>query len=306
MVPAFGNDNRNAPSKLPILIVAYCRANRIKNLLELLQNDGRKVYVAIDKAPPEFAKENEEVKACVEGFREKLPLTIKINEVQAGVKLGVPRAVDWVLSLEEACIVIEDDCVPTIDSLEFFDEMTNCLVDNVVIVSGDSPWETNECKDLTLSSFPLIWGWSTNRNQWKKVNGYIETQAAWAEVLFELIRSPSKMIPLAYFFAAHIRVRKGQLQAWDCSIALRMLVKDLKCLVPNIRLINNLGNDEYAHHTKTEKEVIRGFDEELDFISKRLNKSPEASRITDKIIKGRIYNMSTRHLLSPLKALILK
>jgi hypothetical protein len=303
---AHGDTNGTLRRKLPVLIVAYCRAPELRNLLEMLREDHRKVYVAIDLAPQVLARENQEVKLCAESFRGSLLLEVLVNETQAGVKLGVPRAVEWVLGLEEECIVLEDDCVPTLSSLEYFDKMSKWLAGDIALVSGDSPWKSGEQANSSLSSYPLIWGWSTNRAQWKKISSNIGGKIPWIEVLTCLVRKPSRILPITYFLAAQIRVKRGKLQAWDCSVALTMLIKNLKCVIPNVRIIENRGDDRFAHHTKSKSALNRSPLKGISFASEKLMKDLKSGEKTDTAIQNRIYRMKYRHILSPAKALLIK
>jgi septum formation topological specificity factor MinE len=298
------NSSRLTKRKLPILLIAYCRESQVSNLLEILQQDNRKIYVAIDKAPLNLQTENQNVIRCVESFKSTLDLEIKLNETQAGVKFGVPRAVDWVLEEEDACIVLEDDCTISLDALDYFDSMTEKLTGKVALVSGDCPWEVDRIEISTLSNYPLIWGWATNRNQWKKLREVIGGEIPWFKVIRSIFLYPRNLLSISYFLAAQIQVKKGKLQAWDCSVALGMLLNNLTCIIPNVRLVSNIGNDEYAHHTINQAAVSRKPKNKLGKASTLLSMSARMKNDTNEVIRQEIYMMKWKHLLSPIKALL--
>lgn len=291
------------PRKLPVLIVAYCRAYNLKNLLEGLMNTDRRVYVVIDRAPERFKKENQDVIQCARSYEEILDLTIHINKFQAGVKMGVPTALDFVLGIEEDCIILEDDCTLTSQALEYFDEMSLHLGKNISLISGDSPWSSEEMSVSTISSYPLIWGWATNRAQWKKLKIFVNSEVPWLKVLFAAIKYPQRAIPLAYFLSAQIKVKRGKLQAWDCSVALGMLVQNLKCVVPNSNLVVNIGNDEFAHHTLDHNSLHKNSTQNANFATKEISFSKLLEKETNKAIASRVYSMRRRQIFSPIKAL---
>jgi hypothetical protein len=290
--------------KLPILLVAYCRESQISNILETLKQDNRKIYVAIDKAPSYLQTENQNVIRSVESFKTTLDLEIKLNEMQAGVKFGVPRAVDWVLEKEDACIVLEDDCTISFDALEYFDSMNEKLNGKVALISGDCPWEVDQIEISTLSNYPLIWGWATNRNQWTKLRTLIGGEIPWTKIIGSIIKNPKNILSVTYFLAAQIQVKKGKLQAWDCSVALRMLLDNLTCIIPNVRLINNVGDDEYAHHTTNQAAISRKPNNQYRTVNTFLSSSVHMKNKTNKVIRQEIYKMKWKHLLSPIKALL--
>jgi hypothetical protein len=302
----YAQTNSTSPveRKLPVLIVAYCRASRITQLLEMLEDQDRRVYVAIDKAPATLTSENEKVRLCVESFKSRLNLVIQVNKTQAGVKLGVPQAIDWVMNYEESCIILEDDCTSSAESLDYFDRMSGYLKGNIALISGDSPWESAEVAHSSLSAYPLIWGWATNREQWQKLRTLIGGQIPWSEVIFSGLRKPTNILPISYFLSAQIRVNRGDLQAWDCSVALNMLLKNLKCVIPNVRIINNIGDDEFAHHTLDKIKLTRSQRINVKSVSTSLAIPRYAERATDMAIRKRIYKMKWQQVFSPLKALL--
>lgn len=282
--------------------MAYCRVDKLKQLLSSLINQGRRVYVVIDRATDNLVADNNEVISCAESFRENLDLTIKVNNSSIGVKLAVPKAIDFVLDLEDACIILEDDCLVNINALDYFDTMVTHLDDSISLVSGDSPWREFEVAESRVSSFPLIWGWATGRNQWIKLKILIDGEIPWAQAGKMAMLRPSSLPSICYFLAAQIRVQRGKLQAWDCSVALAMLLQNLKAVIPNVGIVTNTGSDSYAHHTLTSESTYRDFDFSRHPASE-LSLEKSLSKDTDLAIRKRIYIMKWIHCLSPLKAL---
>jgi hypothetical protein len=266
-------------------------------------NTDRRVYVVIDRASERFKKENQEVIECARSFGGKLDLTIHINNFQAGVKMGVPTAIDFVLSIEEDCIILEDDCTLTSQALEYFDEMSLHLGKDISLISGDSPWSSEEMNMSTISSYPLIWGWATNRAQWKKLKIFVNSEVPWLKVVLAAIRYPQRATPLAYFLSAQIKVKRGKLQAWDCSVALGMLVQSLKCIVPNSNLVFNIGNDEFAHHTLGHNSLHKNETKDTSSATTEISFSKLSEKKTNKAIANRVYSMRRRQIFSPIKAL---
>jgi hypothetical protein len=292
------------PEKLPVLVVAFCRSRNLYEILNSLIGEDRRVYVVIDKATDRFVKENKEVISCAKSFEDKLNLRIRVNEENAGVKMGVPNAVEYVLTEEFSCIVLEDDCLADNLALNFFDSMATNLKENICLVTGDSPWFKDEVDVNTVSTYPLIWGWATNRPQWNKLKIFVNQPAPWKVAFKTLCRKPNLAIPIAFFLASQIRIEKEKLQAWDCSLALSMILQDLKCIIPSTRLTSNIGNDEFAHHTLSQKSVRTETVSMGRRITERVSYEEKLEHITDAAIQKRIYKMKWFHLMSPLKALI--
>ena len=121
-----------------------------------------------------------------------------------------------------------------------------------------------------------------------------------------LVRKPTKILSINYFLAAQIRVKHGQLQAWDCSVALKMLTANLKCIIPNVRIIENLGDDEFAHHTFKNIDLNRRRIENVTQVSTMFRRDLLSETATNKAIRERIYNMKMRQVFSPIKALLFR
>jgi hypothetical protein len=155
----------------------------------------------------------------------------------------------------------------------------------------------------TISCYPLIWGWATNRAQWKKLKIFVNSEVPWVKVLVAAIKYPQQTTSIAYFLSAQIKVKRGKLQAWDCSVALGMLVQNLKCIVPNLHLVINIGNDEFAHHTLDHNSLHRKEIKEANPATTEISFSKHLEKKTNKAIASRIYRMRRRHILSPIKAL---
>lgn len=230
-------------------------------------------------------------------------LKLHINESQAGVKLGVPQAIDWIFEFEDKCIILEDDCVASEDTFTYFDIMVKQLNDKIAIVSGDSPWSDGKRTVSSLSKYPLIWGWATSKSQWSELKQIIGGEIPLARVFTCLILKPQKILPVAFFLAAQIRVKRGTLQAWDCSVALEMILTSKKCIIPNARVVENVGFDEYAHHTLSNSKVNYSMDS--DSVSAKLDQSLWRELETDRAIRKIVYGMKWYHILSPLKSLVI-
>jgi hypothetical protein len=111
---------------------------------------------------------------------------------------------------EDEVIILEDDCQPTEYAYEFFDNQNSRLSSQIVMACGTSPWDgkndENDTRSLTLSSYPLIWGWSTNLESWSKIGSLIQTRTPHLRVLKAIIQNPSKMGIMCFFCSS---VHKG-------------------------------------------------------------------------------------------------
>ena len=293
---------------LPVLIVCYLRPEKLETLLTQLNSSGRKVYVFIDRADTRDLEINTKVFEVAEKFKDSLDIKIHWAERNQGVALGVPTALNWVFNFESDVIILEDDCRPTKDAFEFFDSQTPRLTDEIVMACGTSPWidedGENNSRSLTLASYPLIWGWSTNSNSWLKIRTLIQSKTPHGRVFKSLIHNRSGVRALCFFYAAVIRVNKGSLKAWDSPVALEMLLRGYKAIISNKTLIQNSGQDQSASHFSNPDSVLSEIvsRSQIGPASTNLDLSLKAREEVDRKIESDVYFLKARHIFSPIKA----
>jgi len=295
---------------LPVLIVCYLRPEKLEILLDQLKNSGRKVFVYIDRANAPYLELNTKVFEVTEKYIDFIDIKTHWAEKNQGVGLGVPSALDWVFNFEDEVIVLEDDCLPTKDAYTFFDDQSSRIIDEIVMACGTSPWQAersnSHTRSLSVSSYPLIWGWSTNSTSWFNLRTLIQTRTPHLRVFKAIMLNPSRIKILCFFYAAVIRVNKGKLKAWDSPVALEMLLSGHKAIIVNKSVIQNSGQDENASHFSNPASLLSEIVSQSHTgpASSQLDRSPKNCNEVDKIIEKSIYSLKVRHVFSPIKALI--
>ena len=295
---------------LPVLIVCYLRPKKLEILLGQLKNSGRKVFVYIDRADVPHLELNTKVYEVAQRYIDFIDIKICWAEKNQGVGLGVPLALNWVFDFEDEVIVLEDDCLPTKDAYAFFDDQSSRITNEIVMACGTSPWQldrsNSHTRSLSVSSYPLIWGWSTNSTSWFNLRTLIQTRTPHLRVLKAIISNPSRIKIICFFYAAVIRVNKGTLKAWDSLVALEMLLSGHKAIIANKSLIQNSGQDENASHFSNPNSLLSEVVSKSHTgpASSQLDLSPKSCHEVDKAIEKSIYMLKTRHIFSPIKALI--
>ena len=99
-----------------------------------------------------------------------------------GCKRGVGAAIDWFLTHEESGIILEDDCMPTVDFFPFCAELLERYRDSpeVMMIGGHNPlgmWDSTDGSYVFSRTAP-IWGWATWRRAWSR---YDPGLTRWAE-----------------------------------------------------------------------------------------------------------------------------
>ena len=295
---------------IPILIVCYLRPEKLRVLLESLENSRTEIFIFIDRAEGNHQELNVQVYKIAMEYSKSLNIKIKWSNEKMGVAQGVPTAINWAFTFVEELVILEDDCFPSKFALDFFENQRDRVKDSIVMSCATSPWtfssQAHSSNSVALSNYPLIWGWSTNKINWEKISRLINHPTPHSRIIFSMFRRPMKALAISFFYAAVIRVNRGKLAAWDCPVALEMLLSNYKSIISNVTLIENSGNDDIGSHPgkpiDVGSEVISSFSGSPS--NDRYDKSSGAMQVNDREIEKEIYELKLRHFLSPIKALI--
>jgi hypothetical protein len=302
----FRNDKDNPVTILPILIVSYLRSENLESILKSVIGKATQVFVFIDRAGPEQFLQNEKVFLTAQKFSTKFDLSINWVEHPMGVGHGVPSAINWALQHVDRLIVLEDDCLPNEFAIEYFNRISaKAFQDkNVMLISGSTPPLNFSLEKSIVIKYPLIWGWVVDKENWDGFSRFRNSKIPLSMICRALISKPLNILPICYFTAAEIKIRRGKLQAWDCTLALYMLIHHKFGVIPNISTIANLGSDEFASHTfKSDGDSrLSSFGDRMPNVL--IDYGRNHSHSVENIIEKEVYLMKRRQIFSPLKALL--
>lgn len=293
----------------PVLIVCYLRPQNLDTILSEIEKSPRKTYIFLDKAPSHLGHISKEILSVVAKHQETLDITTFQMEINLGVGIAVPYAVSEVLKIERDLIVLEDDCIPNRFTLEYFDFASEHVTGKTVMVSarcaGPSGGGFLKEACATFTTYPLINGWLTNQSAWTQINP-LEHDIKVKQASSWLIKNPKKIPAFCFFLAAVIRVKNGNLKAWDSFVAFKMLIGGLRSISPNRTCVTVLGVDEVASNTKIGRTTISDvyIHADLESPSHELDETSEAKLNTDRKVEKYIYQIRFRHLFSPILAIM--
>jgi hypothetical protein len=277
--------------------------------LKRFENKEQTFYIFVDYEPIEQRRLNQEVIDCALEFSHRENVHLQISKSNLGVEKAVPAAINWIAQTEAEFIVLEDDCQLNLEGLRFLNQYAFLLKEKVSLLCATSPWDFESKADrdipLSLSSYPLISGWATSATNWKGLSTYIARRPPYGDVFREIAKHPRKAKAISFFLASQVRVYRGRVKAWDCSVALWMLLNSKKSLIPDITMVTNTGRDHVAAHTLPEGDENTIFRQETQGTpSSTLDLSEQMSKGTDRQIEALLYKMKTKHILSAPKALM--
>ena len=241
--------------KTPIIILAYNRAKNLKKLIEILKGiNALNIYISCDGPKNNFIDQNNclEVKKIINTINWKCNLEKNYIEKNYGCKNGVSKGLDWFFSKEDFGIILEDDCVPSIDFFNFCEwgliKYKNS--DSIGGITGNNFLRENISikESFYYSKYAHCWGWATWRRVWKKYDKNIEF---WKK--FKLTKEWSNIfkqdIERRYWTKIFNNVVKKKIDSWAYPWNLCVWKYGKVIITPKVNLVKNVGFDKEATHT---------------------------------------------------------
>jgi hypothetical protein len=170
-----------------------------------------------------------------------------------GCRRRVISGLDWVFSLVEEAIILEDDCVPDPSFFPFCSELLERYRDQsgVGVICGHNPLEkiVPQTYSYLFSSMVGPWGWATWRRAWKE---YDEHLRSWPQLKADgfLHRLLPDRRSVAYWTRILDAMHDGTgPNTWDYQWIYTVWAKNWVCIVPSRNLIHNIGFGPDATHT---------------------------------------------------------
>lgn len=297
----------NVPS---VLILTYARqANCITILTKLIEYGCKRIYLYLD------APKNAEVLTSQTLFLKRLMdkkfipydvrLEIKKSESNQGIAVSMINALDWFFAQESEGIVLEDD-------LEFgksFLSFTSAMLlrfrsdKDVLMISGNRYSSPQSQGDIAWCNYPQTWGWAAWKRSWEVLRSiYLEKISLSS---FSLTSPRNNFWTMGAYYVA-----QGAVDTWDIPIANFMIKSGLFTVLPPVNLVSNVGNDEFATHTKD-------FSFPMAYPIFELNETAiealpamdyrrESASLENRFLERNVFHISFYHLFLPIKYIFTK
>ena len=236
-----------------ILLIGFNRPERLAAQVERLrQVRPSRLFIAVDgprKDRPEDVDAVRRSRDAAKLVDWPCELSIRFLDENHGCRFAPPEAISWMFESVDAGIILEDDCVPTIEFLLYASELLDRYRDEsrVGMISGNNfyGFQTDKTASYHFSRHVHIWGWATWRRAWQFYDG---SMGRYQNTLRELLDSPA---PNKYE-----RYRNKYLQSviqnpttWDLQWFVALTANELLSVVPRINLVSNVGHEKGALHT---------------------------------------------------------
>lgn len=245
-----------------VLIVAHQRPDTLETIVRQLEKANvQKIYISVDGPSRSDGEGNFNYQKVLEFVLNdpylKLHAQTQIQKQNKGLRLHIINALNWVFGMETRAIVLEDDCVPSVQFLQYCKEMLDKYenIDRVMHISGFTFLNiAGKNSNHRLSNLHSVWGWATWARAWKKNN---EIQIDWKPfTYFIFLYRKFRSAKIAFWFLRYLREAEYDTRkVWSTNWSFSILQSDGVGVSPATNLISNLGiNDDSSTHKVSVKD----------------------------------------------------
>lgn len=238
--------------KTPVALFIFNRPDTTAQVFaEIAKAKPPKLLVVADGPRTDVPGEREKcsaARAIIDQIDWPCALLTNYSAVNLGCKHRVSSGLDWVFTMVEEAIILEDDCLPHPTFFRFCDELLvkYCADERVMHIGGTNLLpQKNLDHSFLFSRLVPIWGWATWRRAWQH---YDIEMKRWPEY--------KKTTDLDYFGSQKIKVYDTfeqnfhqRIKSWDGQWAFSCLVNKGLSIIPRVNLVRNLGFRKDATHT---------------------------------------------------------
>jgi len=283
-----------------IALMIYNRpANTLKLINKLNEFNYNKLYVVADGPKPnnkDKLKVSKTRKLIEKNIKKKNFFKIYANE-NLGLKNRVVSGLDEIFKKEKKLIILEDDCIPSIEFFEFVEINLKNFENNKKISSIlGTNYLTNLSfeKNFLFTKYFHPWGWATWKDRWiqKKFNFKFLLDKNHKKKLIKYLFSYRAYL----YWTRRIKlIKKGKLNSWANLWTYYNFILKKKHIVPKYNLVDNIGinldstntqNLHYEYHGYSQLKKIKFKKYKIE----KLNENNFDNMVEDVIFSKNFYN----------------
>jgi hypothetical protein len=228
----------------------------------------RRVFQEIEKAKPRRLfiiadgpreRDGSEARLCAEardivsGINWDCEVRRDFAETKLGLKRRISSGIDWLFSLVEEAIILEDDCLPHPDFFVFCEALLKRFRydDRVMMISGDN-FQGARRGDASyyFSRIARIWGWATWRRAWRRYDNDMASLPSFIgnRRIEAILRDPDMREHYLDLLQSSF---ENRIDNWGYRWQFALWAHDGLVARPNANLVSNIGFGPGATHTLT-------------------------------------------------------
>ena len=266
--------------KVATILFTYHRSNHTKKVIDGLKKNyvlPEKLFVFQDGLKDgEDRTEWDRVNTLIHGI-DFCPTELIVSEKNRGLANSVIAGVNYVFQEYDAVIILEDDCVPSKNFINFMMQCFEKYKDEKGIynISGYA-WpidlSSNDKSDIYFTGRTSSLGWGTWKDRWEQYERENDILRKISNDKQASIYLASWGSDLSGMFLAQV---DGKIDSWSVYWSLKVIEKRGLCVSPYRSLIQNIGFDGTGTHSG----ITNDFSVSIEKFEKRVYKFPIRSTI---------------------------
>ena len=245
----------------PIVFIIFNRPRHTRKTFEAIRLQRPKQLFIVADGPRKAHPTDDENCLQVREIVAKIdwPCDVHRNYVEQnlGCKQRVNSGLDWVFTLVERAIILEDDCLPNPDFFSFCETLLERYQDNeqIMTITGNNFQNGHQRGDADyyFSKYNHIWGWATWRRAWQKNDVSLPFWPTWRNSSEWIAHSPYRA-ERAYWTAIFDRMYRNEIDTWDYPWTANIWYHGGLIATPNVNLVTNIGFGPDGTHTLSIKD----------------------------------------------------
>lgn len=247
----------------PILLIIFNRPDTTIQVFEAIRLiKPKSLYIFADgpRIGRKFDKELcQQAREIIRKVDWDCKVYLNFNETNLGCGPGPTSAIDWFFHNEEQGIILEDDCVPSMDFFLFAEKMLVKYKDNtkVMHISGSNLSDVGNDgnSDYFYSKYPIPWGWATWKRAWNEFDFRLENWSSDEE--HNLFLKDINLAETLFWKRLWQSIKKGRCKdVWDAQWIYACMRNKALAVTPTVNLIKNIGFGASATHHKKEQPYL--------------------------------------------------
>jgi hypothetical protein len=234
----------------PILFLVFNRPALTKIVFdEIKKTKPTRLFVAIDGPRKENNNDEKNIKEVLEivtNIDWECDLQVLQRKVNLGCGLAVSSAINWFFSKVEEGIILEDDCLPSLDFFKFSEVMLEKFKNNksIMAINGSNPFSFESSNySYSFTSYNLIWGWATWKDRWAEYQYDLSNEESLKILYFLFLKFKFDLISIRSWHKHLKLVIQNKINTWDYQWIYTCFKKKGYIITPAHNLIKNIGND---------------------------------------------------------------
>ena len=245
----------------PVVFIIFNRPDTTEKVFERIRKAKPTKFLVIADGPRKDREHEAENCAQTRAIIEKVDWNCEIlknySDSNMGCKRRVSSGLDWVFTVVEEAIILEDDCLPDITFFRFCQELLERYRhdERIMQISGTN-FISKYTKQILLedyyfSDFGSIWGWASWRRAWKlyDVNMILWKEFRESTFIKDYLLYDKKQCTKTKTKEWE-QVSTGEIDTWDFQWGFAKKINSGLSIVPKANLISNIGFDSRATHTQ--------------------------------------------------------